>query len=73
MLRYGAWWVALRSLKVALLRPYGLSGLAFLYGYGRSRVRREDRVEDEEFRRFVAAELRARLRPAQVPSIFVRS
>ena len=26
ILRYGAWWVALRSLKVACSRPYGLSG-----------------------------------------------
>jgi hypothetical protein len=61
ILRYGGWWVALRSLKVACSRPYGLSGLAFLYGYLRSAVQGEDRVEDERFRRFVAAELRGRV------------
>ena len=53
ILRYGGWWVALRSLKVACSRPYGLSGIAFLYGYVRAAVRREDRVEDDRFRRFV--------------------
>jgi poly-beta-1,6-N-acetyl-D-glucosamine synthase len=66
ILRYSAWWVALRSLKVACWRPYGLSGVAFLYGYVRALVHREDRVEDEQFRRFVAAELRQRVRPAGV-------
>ena len=73
ILRYGGWWVVLRSLKVACSRPYGLSGLAFLYGYLRSAVRREDRVEDERFRRFVAAELRGRVSPAKVPAFFTRS
>ena len=55
--------MALRSFKVAARRPFGLSGVAFLYGYARSVVRRDDRVEDERFRRFVAAELRGRIRP----------
>jgi poly-beta-1,6-N-acetyl-D-glucosamine synthase len=87
ILRYGGWWVALRSLKVACSRPYGLSGVAFLYGYIRSAARREDRVADERFRRFVARELRDRVRPsrlsgpppadagepAQVPAFFSRS
>ena len=87
ILRYGAWWVALRSLKVACSRPFGLSGLAFLYGYARSAARREERVDDERFRRFVARELRSRVRPgraaakqnlnpgenAEVPTFFVRS
>jgi glycosyltransferase involved in cell wall biosynthesis len=87
ILRYSAWWVALRSLKVACSRPFGLSGLAFFYGYARSAARREDRVEDERFRRFVARELRSRVRPrrsepkqnlnpgenAEVPTFFVRS
>ncbi len=87
ILRYGAWWVALRSLKVACSRPYGASGLAFLYGYLRSVARGDDRVEDEEFRRFVARELRARAQPAgifggadsdpettmKVPTFFMRS
>ena len=87
VLRYPAWWAALRSLKVATERPFGLSGIAFLYGYGRSALRRDDRVEDERFRRFVVAELRARVRsggaipeipgkgeePVKVPAFFVRS
>ena len=67
ILRYGAWWVALRSLKVACSRPYGLSGLAFLYGYLRSAVRRDDRVEDERvpaLRRPRAARSGARPRSA---------
>lgn len=87
ILRYPTWWVALRSLKVACSRPFGLSGLAFFYGYARSAARREARVEDERFRRFVARELRSRARlgrsmpkqnlntdeTAQVPTFFVRS
>lgn len=66
ILRYGGWWVGLRSLKVACSRPYGLSGLAFLYGYLRSAARGEERVEDERFRRFVAAELRGRVKPSRL-------
>ncbi len=87
ILRYGGWWVALRSLKVACSRPYGLSGAAFLFGYIRAATRRDDRVEDERFRRFVARELRNRVRPSrlsgppaadagepvQVPAFFTRS
>ncbi len=87
ILRYGSWWVTLRSLKVACSRPLGLSGAAFLYGYLRSALRRDDRVEDEEYRRFVARELRDRARlsgepnariperpgAAKVPTFFMRS
>jgi len=79
ILRYGFWWVALRSLKVARLHPRGLSGLAFLYGYLRAALRREARVEDESYRRFVAQELRDRVRaatdsaPVKVPTFFMRS
>ncbi|HWI95841.1 MAG TPA: glycosyltransferase family A protein [Solirubrobacterales bacterium] len=87
ILRYGGWWVTLRSFKVACARPYGLTGLAFFYGYARSAARREERVDDERFRRFVARELRSRVRPgrpapkqnlnpgenAEVPTFFVRS
>ncbi len=88
IVRYGAAWVGLRSLKVAASRPRGLSGVAFLYGYLRAALRRAPRVEDEAFRRFVASELRARMRvspkrllkgrsgtqlTAQVPPFFVRS
>lgn len=87
ILRYSPWWVALRSLKIATWRPYGASGLAFLYGYLRGAARRESRVEDEQYRRFVAQELRGRVRSAvarrgqisnqmeatKVPTFFVRS
>jgi biofilm PGA synthesis N-glycosyltransferase PgaC len=73
ILRYGFWWVALRSLKVATLRPRVLSGIAFLYGYLRAAVQRQGRVEDERYRRFVASELRGRVTAAKVPTFFMRS
>ncbi len=60
-------WVTLRAFKVARSRPRGLSGVAFLYGYLCSAVRRVPRVEDPEFRRFVRRELRARVRGALAP------
>jgi len=59
--RYGPLWVVLRSGKLATVRPFGLSGLAFLYGYVRAAVKRTARVEDEDFRCHVRRELRARL------------
>jgi poly-beta-1,6-N-acetyl-D-glucosamine synthase len=62
VLRYGAGWVALRSLKVGLQRPYVLSGLAFLYGYFRALLKAQPKVEDGDFKRFVRAELRARVK-----------
>jgi glycosyltransferase involved in cell wall biosynthesis len=61
IVRYGLPWVAARSVKVAATRPYGLSGAAFLAGYLRAAVSSRERVEDERFRRFVRAELRARM------------
>jgi glycosyltransferase involved in cell wall biosynthesis len=61
ILRYGVWWVFLRSFKVALQRPYGLSGIAFLYGYFRAYLKAQPTVEDERFKRFVRGELRMRL------------
>jgi hypothetical protein len=64
---YGALWVALRSLKVARRRPFGLSGAAFLYGYVRAAAGRTERVPDPDFRRFVRRELRQRMVGALVP------
>jgi hypothetical protein len=61
ILHYGPLWVTLRSLKVARSRPAVLSGAAFLYGYARAALRRVERVDDPEFRRFVRRELRARM------------
>jgi biofilm PGA synthesis N-glycosyltransferase PgaC len=55
-------WVALRSLKIASIRPFGISGAAFLYGYVRAAVRRVERVPDPEFRTFARWEIRRRLR-----------
>jgi glycosyltransferase involved in cell wall biosynthesis len=60
ILRYGVWWVILRSFKVALQRPYGLSGIAFLYGYFRAYLKAQPKVEDDGFKRFVRGELRMR-------------
>jgi GT2 family glycosyltransferase len=59
-------WVTLRAFKMALARPRGLSGLAFLYGYIRSAVRRVSRVDDPDFRRFTRRELRERMLVALV-------
>ena len=58
---YPAGWVVLRSLKVALQRPWGVSGAAFLFGYGRAALRSHRADEDAELRRFVRAELRRRV------------
>jgi poly-beta-1,6-N-acetyl-D-glucosamine synthase len=66
--RFPAYWVTMRSLKVATSRPEGLSGLAFLYGYVRAAVRRTPKVEDEEFRRAVRRELRGRIL-ARIPLV----
>lgn len=70
VLHYGLGWVVLRSFKEATNPPFGLSGVAFLYGYLRSAARRESRVDDSAFRRFTRRELRTRLRgvPISVPA-----
>lgn len=62
---FGFGWVALRGVKVGVrMRPRGISGLAFVWGYLEAPLRRVPRVEDREFRRFVRAELRGRMRAA---------
>jgi biofilm PGA synthesis N-glycosyltransferase PgaC len=61
-------WVTLRTFKMARARPRGLSGLAFLYGYIRSAVRRTPRVDDPAFSRFVRRELRGRMLGALGPA-----
>jgi biofilm PGA synthesis N-glycosyltransferase PgaC len=54
--------VLLRALKVgATFSPRGFSGLAFASGYLAAGCRGAARVEDPAFRRFIRAELRARL------------
>ena len=59
--RFPAYWVVLRSFKMATARPEGLSGIAFLYGYARAALRGTPKVEDDEFRRAVRRETRARV------------
>jgi poly-beta-1,6-N-acetyl-D-glucosamine synthase len=62
---YPASFVLLRSLKVAVrFTPWGLAGLAFLWGYFGAALRRVPRVDDGEFRRYVRRELRARVAAA---------
>jgi len=63
IVRYSLPWVLLRTVKTFKARPYVLSGLWFLSGYLLARARRRPKLEDEEFRRFVRRELRARLLP----------
>lgn len=65
--RFTPSWILLRTFKMALAPPRGLSGAAFLYGYARSAVRRAPRVEDPSFRRFVRRELRGRMLGALDP------
>jgi hypothetical protein len=62
---FGLGWVLLRGVKVGIkMRPRGISGLAFVYGYLQAAAKRVPRVEDREFRHFVRGELRGRLRAA---------
>jgi poly-beta-1,6-N-acetyl-D-glucosamine synthase len=61
ILQQPAPWAALRALKLGRISPYGLTGLAFAWGYLRSAIRRAPRVEDPEFRRFVRADLQRRV------------
>ncbi|HEY4093909.1 MAG TPA: glycosyltransferase family 2 protein [Baekduia sp.] len=60
-------WVALRAVKVGTRKPYGLSGLAFFYGYLRAAARRVERIPDREYRRFTQRELRRRMLGAVRP------
>ncbi|MBS1845818.1 MAG: glycosyltransferase family 2 protein [Actinobacteria bacterium] len=63
ILRYSPWWVVAKSAQVTLKRPWILAGAAYFWGYLRAAVgERHNRVEDPEFARFVAAELRGRAR-----------
>ncbi len=61
IVHFPAYWVALRSLKVAAARPEGISGLAFFYGYLRAAVQRIPQVENPGFRHSVRREIRGRV------------
>jgi poly-beta-1,6-N-acetyl-D-glucosamine synthase len=59
---YPPLFVLLRSTKVAVrFTPWGLSALAFVWGYLAAAWRGVPRVDDAEFRCFVRRELRARI------------
>lgn len=62
IVHYSPWWVVARSLKAARMRPRGLSGAAYLYGYVRAAATGVERVPDPAFRSFTQRELRARAR-----------
>jgi poly-beta-1,6-N-acetyl-D-glucosamine synthase len=63
ILRYSPWWVAAKSAQVGLRRPYVLGGVAYFWGYLCAAAGdRHNRVQDPEFARFVASELRGRAR-----------
>ncbi len=63
--RYSLPWILMRATKTGITwRPYGLSGMAFVWGYLGCMLRNGERVEDEEFKRFVRREHRQRIRRA---------
>ena len=55
------WTVARAGQGRAAIEPRGVSGAAYLYGYGRAAVRRVPRVDVEGYREFVRAEQRRRI------------
>ncbi len=74
IVHYSAAWIALRAVMVALrFHPRGLSGAWFLGGYLRAAMRGVPRVEDPEFREFMRAQQRARMRRATARVLRVRS
>jgi hypothetical protein len=61
ILHQPAYWIVGRSMKLARGRPFGLTGIAFAFGYVRAAARGVPRVDDVAFRTFVRAELRGRV------------
>lgn len=57
----GVPWVLMRSLKFTLLKPVGVSAVAFLYGYFRAAARGVPRVDDPQYRVYARWELRQRM------------
>jgi poly-beta-1,6-N-acetyl-D-glucosamine synthase len=64
---YPPLWVLLRSLKLALGRPPGVLGAAYLYGYARAVATRTRRVDDPGYRRFARDELNRRMAREAIP------
>lgn len=54
-------WMLGKSVKQSRLRPIGLSGLAFVYGYVRAALRSVPRVADEDYRQFLRQRERRRM------------
>lgn len=54
------YWILGRALKLARARPRGLSGAAFIWGYGRAAFTATPRVDDPAFRAFARREIRQR-------------
>jgi len=64
---YPPLWVMLRSLKLALERPVGVLGAAYLFGYARAVVTRTERVQDPRYRRYARSELNRRMAREAIP------
>jgi poly-beta-1,6-N-acetyl-D-glucosamine synthase len=65
-------WVALRAVKTAGSRPWGVSGIAYIVGYLAAAARSTPRVADPEFRGFFRRELRGRMWRALARSLPAR-
>ena len=59
---YPAYWVLARAVKVSAAPPRGLSGLAYIGGYGRAALKRVPRFEEEGYRAHLRGELRGRVK-----------
>ena len=59
---YPAWWVLIRAFAVAALPPRGISGVAFLAGYGSTRLRSAGSLRDAPYARQLRLDLRRRMR-----------
>jgi poly-beta-1,6-N-acetyl-D-glucosamine synthase len=64
ILNHGVLWTAARSVRVARIKPRGISGAAYFYGYARAARRGVRRVEIDGYRDFVRAEQRRRMSSA---------
>ena len=62
VLGFGPAWSALKALQIGRGPGGAGAGAAFLYGYAAAAARGVPRVEDPDYRRFMRAEQRARLR-----------
>ena len=57
---YPAYWILARAVKVSAAPPRGLSGLAYIGGYGQAALKRVPRFEEEGYRADLRGELRRR-------------